>query len=238
VNDRRTLIRLQHRLAQRFDVITEPITVGPLQVMFTRVREPERVLNDICRRIDIEERLTGKRVTGDHLGLPYWAELWDSSIGIGMWMIATKLIQRSTRVRVLDLGCGMGLSGTVAALLGAEVTFADIEQDSILFSRLNGLRVSSKIRARRVDWQRDDLMEKFDLIIGSDVLYERTQWSHLDRFFRTHLAPEGTVLLGEPGRQTGDLFVPWIQNAGWQFHRHEQPVPTRPVPIRLFMLKR
>jgi predicted nicotinamide N-methyase len=219
--------------------------------MFTRVREPERVLDDICRRIDLEEKSTGQRVTGDHLGLPYWAELWDSAIGISTWIVKNNLIQRAQNlnkehfdlqhthiksIRVLDLGCGMGLTGTVAALLGADVTFGDIETDCLLFSQLNGQRVSCEINTRRIDWQRDTLKQQFDFIIGSDVLYDRMQWPHLDRFFRAHLAPQGTILLGEPGRQTGELFIPWIQNAGWQFHRHEQCVPTRELPIRLFLL--
>jgi predicted nicotinamide N-methyase len=132
----------------------------------------------------------------------------------------------------------MGLAGTVAALLGAEVTFADLERDCLLFSSLNGRRYSDRVRARRVNWQADDLAERFDLIIGSDVLYDKTQWPFLDAFFQRHLAEGGTVLLGEPGRISGDLFLPWIEHRGWTLRRFEQPVPTRTVPIRLFELSR
>lgn len=231
--------RLHARLERRFDLITEAVPVGPLRVQFTRVADPEKVLDDLCDRIDTHERLTGERISGDQLGLPYWAELWDSAIGVGQWMV-----ERSDRWRqhkgfsVLDLGCGMGLSGTVAALLGAQVLFADIQPECLLFARLNGVRYSASVRARRVDWQRDDLGRTFDLIVGSDVLYDRTQWTHLDTFFRTHLAPGGLVLLGEPGRMSGELFVPWVRERGWQFHESKQSVPTRSTPIRLFELTR
>ncbi|MGN6726572.1 MAG: class I SAM-dependent methyltransferase [Tepidisphaeraceae bacterium] len=235
---RRAVARLQHRLARRFDLIDDPIAVGPLRVRLTRVADPEKVLDDLCARIDLHERLTGQRVQGDHLGLPYWAELWESSIGLGAWLLGAELINRHAekRLSVLDLGCGVGLAGTVAAMLGADVLFGDIERDCLLFARLNGLRYSPRVRARRVNWQSDDLGERFDLILGSDVLYDSSQWAFLEPFFRRHLAPAGRVLLGEPGRPTGENFVPWIRQRGWSFREYEQRIATRLRPIRLFEL--
>ncbi|HEX8323980.1 MAG TPA: hypothetical protein VF595_08700 [Tepidisphaeraceae bacterium] len=228
--------RLHARLARRFDLLTEDIPVGPLRIRFTRVADPQAVLDQICARIDRYERDTGNRVQNDSLGLPYWAELWDSAIGMGTWLAAR---DRLDGLSVMDLGCGMGLSGTVAALLRARVLFADLETDCLLFARLNGLRydpTGRRVAARRVNWQTDDLGQRFDRILGSDVLYDRTQWPHLDRFFRRHLAPGGRVLLGEPGRQSGDDFLPWVAEKGWILTRYEQPVPTRTRPIRLFEL--
>ena len=52
------------------------------------------------------------------------------------------------------------------------------------------------------------------------------------------LARFGNVLLGEPGRQTGDLFIEWIASRGWWLERFEEPVPTRDKPIRIFLLTR
>ncbi len=239
--------RLENRLARRFDLTTETIPVGPLRVQFTRVKDPEKVLDDLCAKIDAHEQATGTRIAGDDLGLPYWAELWDSSIGVGHWLIRESENWRPTKQEiadgvsprsktVLDLGCGMGLAGTVAALLGAEVTFGDIEKDCLLFSALNGLRYSEHVKSRKVNWQKDDLKEKFDLIIGSDVLYDKTQWEYLHPFFQKHLVKSGKIILGEPGRQTGELFVPWIQERGWVLKEQRETVPTRSVPIRLFEL--
>lgn len=218
--------------------MTEAVPVGPLRVAFTRVTDPKKVLNDICDRIDAYERTTGLRVSGDELGLPYWAEIWDSSVGVGQWLIEHNQDRDLRLMRVLDLGCGMGLAGTVAAMLGARVTFADIERDALGFAALNALRYSPHVFARRVDWQKDDLRMTFDLIIGSDVLYEKSQWEHLDTFFTHHLAPGGRIILGEPGRITGDKWLDWITGRGWDLKRHEQRLSTRASPIRLFELSR
>jgi len=45
------------------------------------------------------------------------------------------------------------------------------------------------------------------------------------------------ALLGERGRQTGDLFVDWIAARGWKLDRFEEKVATRERAIRLFRLR-
>ena len=45
----------------------------------------------------------------------------------------------------------------------------------------------------------------------------------------------GAVLLGEPGRITGDEYPPWIMARHWQFERFAQPRPDG-KPIRVYQL--
>jgi 2-polyprenyl-3-methyl-5-hydroxy-6-metoxy-1,4-benzoquinol methylase len=137
---------------------------------------------------------------------------------------------------VLDLGCGMGLTGTVCAALGANVLFADLETSPLLFARLNSLPWAARVRARRLNWQTDRLGERFDLIVGADILYERNQWEFLDAFWRLHLAPGGELVLGEPGRQSGDTFLEWAPARGWALDRVDRKVPTRETPVRVLRL--
>lgn len=230
----RTIARLHARVAKRYELIDEAVAVGPLRIKFTRVADPNRVLDEVCERIDRHEKTTGQRMNGDAMGLPYWAELWESATAIGAWIARDGgAIVKSKSV--MDLGCGMGLSGTVAALMGARVLFADIERESLLFARLNGLRYGD-VEAQRVDWQKDDLGRRFDVILGADVLYDRSQWPFLEPFFRKHLAPGGHILLGEPGRPSGEGFWEWITPRGWTLLRREQPVPGKASPVKIFEL--
>ncbi len=229
----RTLLARIHR--RGYETRTDRIQVGGIIVNFTRVTDPDRVLDAVAAEEDRLERVTGNRTSSDELHLPYWAELWDSAAGLAQWLIRENS-RFTPPARVLDLGCGMGLSGTIAARWGARVMFADIECDALLFARLNSLKSLSQVRTRRLDWRRDRLSERFDVILGADILYERKQWDDLDPFWRAHLDPGGRILLAEPGRQTGDLFIPWIQQRGWTLAQHQENVPTRPYPIRLFEL--
>lgn len=242
--------RLLSRIHRRFHTVTDTHAVGPLRLGFTRITDPDVVLNRMVAEQDRLEKVTGKRLTGDELHLPYWAQIWDSAIGMAGY-IATEpslklegefdqtgsapLKQRKT---VLDLGCGMGFSGMAAAAMGAQVMFADLEADCLLFARLNSLRWADRVRTRQLNWQKDVLKETFDVILGADVLYERKQWVYLEPFFQQHLAPDGTILLGEPGRHTGDDFPGWVGEFGWKIRHLEQRIPRREKPIRIFELKR
>ena len=125
-----------------------------------------------------------------------------------------------------------------AAALGCRVVFADLEAPALLFARLNSLPWGGRVRTRRLDWRSDRLGEQFDLILGADILYERKQWDPLELFWRAHLAENGSVLLGEPGRQTGALFVDWIRERGWKLEEYAESVETRSKPIRLFRLEK
>jgi predicted nicotinamide N-methyase len=224
---------LLYRIHKRYETTTQRLRFGAADFDFTRIADPDRVLDQVAEEEDRREKQSGERHDGDQLHLPYWAELWDSATGIGQFLVKH---YAKAPLNVLDLGCGMGLSGVVAASLGHSVLFADLEPPALLFAALNSLPWKKRVRTRQVNWQKDDLGERFDLILGADILYERAQWEHMIRFWRAHVARDGTIFLGEPGRQSGDLFITWITQQGWKLEQFEEPVPTRPRPVRIFRL--
>jgi predicted nicotinamide N-methyase len=229
---RRKRAHLLWRIHRRFHTVTEPLDIGGLDLTFTRIADPDAVLDQVAAEEDRLDRIHGRNRQNE-LILPYWAQLWDSALGLGQWLVSQP---QTPRREVLDLGCGMGLAGTIAARLGDRVTFADLEPASLLFAALNSLPDAARVRTHRLNWQTERLPGRFDLILGADILYERQQWPHLQRFWAAHLAPGAMVLLGEPGRQTGELFLDWIRDFPWEVQLHEQPVATRQRPIRIFRL--
>lgn len=229
-------LALLARIHRRFETLDEDLPLGERTIRFTRVADPNRVLDEVAEAEDRREKSTGQRRDGDALHLPYWAELWDSALAVGRWLIEEAERRPMGPMRVLDLGCGMGLAGTVAASLGARVTFADLEPPALLFARLNAWPWRRRIRTRRLNWRTDRLGDRFDLILGADILYERNQWPHLEPFWREHLARGGRAILGEPGRATGDGFIDWIQSRRWRLTQLKIPVHTRSSPIRVFVI--
>lgn len=226
---------LYQSLAAQYPIKIEKVVLGPLTLEFYRCADPDAVLDQVAAEADRREKDSGIRdLPGDTLHLPYWAELWDSSYVIGAMLAERKL----AGTHVLDLGCGMGMTAAASAFAGAQVLAADLEPPALLFTQLNTHPWRSRVITRRTDWTTDDLGQTFPLIVGTDILYERKQWPFLHSFFSRHLAPGGEILLGEPGRQTGEGFIPFAEEHGWKVAVSYHPTPTRPVPIRVISLRR
>ena len=224
---------LLHRIHRRYPTACGTLRFGETTIEFTRIADADQVLDDVAA--EAERRSRQRDVsTVNPLRMPYWAELWESSAAIAEFLIAGPSIEK---LKILDLGCGMGLAGAAAAMKGARVLLADIEPLALLLARLNTLPWRQRTRFRRLNWQADRLGEEFDLILGADILYERAQWEFLDPFWRNHLAAGGEILLGEPGRQTGDEFGRWIAERGWKVEQFVRPIGGDKKPIRMFRLK-
>lgn len=105
--------------------------------------------------------------------------------------------------RVLEVGCGIGIASIFAASKDADVTASDYHP---LVKKLlnNNAKVNGidSIKYFHGDWRHPITNEgKFDLIIGSDLLYETFHAEQLAVFIDSHLTKCGIVILVDPGRK-------------------------------------
>jgi predicted nicotinamide N-methyase len=143
-------------------------------------------------RPESPEALIDEDAFADDEFLPYWAELWPASLAL-----AAALPARLDGVRVVELGCGLGVPALVAAARGAEVTATDWAEDAIALLRENAARNGLALRAEARDW-REPWDERFDLALAADVLYERRNVEPVAALLAT-LAPDALVgLAGRP----------------------------------------
>ena len=182
---------LERRLGRRFR--TEESTVETTAGEFTLLHpaNPEELIDE--REFDEDERL------------PYWADVWPSSTVLAGEVGGLAGDGR----RLLELGCGLGLVASSAARAGFAVTATDYYEDALLFARVNAWRnAAAPIATRHVDWRAfpDDL-GAFDLVVASDVLYERPYAELVADAFLRSLAPGGRGLLADPGRIAAGAFV-------------------------------
>ena len=123
--------------------------------------------------------------------LPYWAELWPAAGALAGALPAV------AGLRVVELGCGLGLPSLVAAARGAEVTATDWAAEAVELLRENAARNGLSVRTEVRDW-REPWLERFDLALAADVLYERRNVEPLLERLR-ELAPVAYVgLAGRP----------------------------------------
>jgi predicted nicotinamide N-methyase len=135
---------------------------------------------------------------------PLFGLLWPSGQVLA-GLMATYAIDGK---RVLELGCGLGLASLVVHRRGGDVTASDCHPLAALFLaenlELNGLPVMKYSAAH---WGRaNPLLGRFDVIIGSDVLYDREQPEALSQFIARHAEPDVEVLIVDPGRGNQTSF--------------------------------
>jgi len=135
--------------------------------------------------------------------VPYWSVLWRSGVAL-----ARELAGRPLRgLRVVELGCGLGVPSLVASRGGASVLATDAHSEALELLATNATRNGLAVETAEVDWTRpDDLvgLGPFDLVLAADVLYERASVAPLLTLI-PRLAPE--ALLADPGRPAAGAFL-------------------------------
>lgn len=126
-------------------------------------------------------------------------------------------------LRILEVGCGLGFSSLVLQKRGADITASDnhplAEEFLCHNAELNGLR---PIRYLDAPWtELNPQLGHFNLIIGSDVLYERDHPAMLADFLARHARPVARILIADPGRGYRGQFSRRMAQQGYA--RSEQP---------------
>ena len=153
-------------------LVQELVRVGDIELSLLRPAEPESLLD--------EEAFAHEEF------MPYWAEVWPAGLAV-----ARALPSQLHRVRILEIGFGLGIPSLVAARRGAEVVATDWAEDAIAMLRRNALSNAVRLQAERRAWR--ELNGRFDLVLAADVLYEHRNVDQLVDVL-PRLAPE--VLLG------------------------------------------
>jgi predicted nicotinamide N-methyase len=171
-------------------LVEEAVELAPdLRLEILRPPSPEELIDEAS--FDEEEFL------------PYWAELWPSGLALARNVAARGL----AGLRILELGCGLGLPSLAAASRGAEVLATDWAEDAIELLQQNAQRNGVFLRVARVRWSEPEPLLRaapWDLVLGADLLYEARNAEQLAALL-PRLGSE--VLLAEPGRPYAKDFL-------------------------------
>ena len=154
---------------------------------------------------------------------PMFGLLWPSAAHLAARLALRPVLAGE---RILEVGCGLALASLVGHRRGADVTASDCHPLAQAFLaenlRLNGLL---PMKYRHGHWGAADLPLPgaagappmlapadtllhglFDLIIGSDLLYERDDAGHLARFIGAHASATAEVWIIDPDRGNRAAF--------------------------------
>jgi predicted nicotinamide N-methyase len=123
-------------------------------------------------------------------------------------------------LRVLEIGCGIGLASIVLSKMGANVTASDYHPLAQTFLDRNmQINKLPPIKFQTANWETENpLLGEFDLIIGSDVLYEPAQAADVSGFIDTHSSNNVEVIIVDPNRGNRAAFTRNMLALGYQHH--------------------
>lgn len=163
-----------------------------------------------------------------HLGISsaYWSLfglLWPSGFRLAERMALRPVVASD---RILEIGCGLGLASLVGHRRGANVTASDCHPLAGEFLKEN-LRLNdlAPMAYRHGHWgthasqiQDINVDGKFNLIIGSDILYERDEQGDLANYIHDHAQDHAEVWVVDPNRGNRSHFQRNMSTRGFQLH--------------------
>lgn len=146
--------------------------------------------------------------------IPYWADLWPSAVALSEYISEKKIVFQG--LKVLELGCGLGLPGIVAGRLGAKLVLTDYIQEALDLARHNwSLNNIDSAEFIRMDWRKPDTNINADIVIASDIAYEKKSFEDLVAAFKSLLAPGKKIIISEPDRAFAQSFFYELRNRGF-----------------------
>jgi predicted nicotinamide N-methyase len=127
---------------------------------------------------------------------PYWAHVWPGSRCLARVMAHADCAGR----RTVDIGCGLGLAGIVAALRGASVTMVDTADAGTQFARANAELNGCRVAVARSDIRQPGFRGRFDYCLAADVTYDPALQHAVAAFLVRYLAPTGRAWCAESVR--------------------------------------
>jgi predicted nicotinamide N-methyase len=202
-----------------FDAALTQVAVGADAIALWRVA-------DLERHVDRTALLAGV----DPPEPPYWAHLWSGAL-----VLAAAVPAAGVRTAV-ELGCGLGLPGLVAARRGARVTFVDRIAAPLGFVRASArANEVASLDLVVADFTTPVLRARYDLVLAAEVLYDRAAFPAIAAALARLLRPGGRALLTDARRMDTRTFYPALDACGlrWRATEHRLREEGQPVTVRL-----
>ncbi len=154
---------------------------------------------------------------------PLFGHIWPSARVLALAMQTFDLSGK----RILEIGAGLALASMVIHRRAGNVTVSDCHPLSKPFLQEN-LRLNqlAPLPYQTGNWNINNPdLGQFELIIGSDVLYERDQPAQLASFIERHSAANAEVIIVDPNRGNRAGFCRAMAERGYT-HNEQRAATT------------
>ena len=168
---------------------------------------------------------------------PYWAHPWVGGRALAR-VIATEVPCAGRRV--IEIGCGLGVAGIVAAACGASVTMIDTVHAALQFVRANAALNGCRVHRVQADLRNPGVRGAFDYCLAADVTYDPALQVALAGFLADHLSPGGRAWCAESVRTLDQGFRQACEQRGLQTNERtvREPDEGRETSVRITEVQR
>jgi predicted nicotinamide N-methyase len=144
----------------------------------------------------------------------YWHVTWPTGVVLARYLAAPARQRTMVGKQVLVIGCGLGLEAIVLAKLGASVSILDHIPAALELVAHNCVRNQlDPVTLHPCCWRDARALRRlptYEVVIGSDVLYDTVAARGVTRLLTTVLKPRGKAIVADPLRSfrtSAETFV-------------------------------
>ncbi len=169
-------------IEDKYELELVPVAIGGKRLEIYRVENLDCIVN----ALDQEPGDSTKK-------FPFWVKVWEASLLLSNHLLKMDL---EKKIKILEIGAGMGITGLFLGVLGCDVTITDYDEDALELIRMNAKHNGlNNVSVRRLDWNNPDLKESFNIICGSELIYNEAAIHPIIRLFKTYLRSKGTIFM-------------------------------------------
>lgn len=187
-------------------------TVSVLDFEMETIRDLDESIDILCEHFGEEDQ--DQSLAEEHC--PYFGVLWEAGIGLSQSLTPVECEGK----KILEIGCGLALPSFVATRFGGNVIATDFHADVPRFLELNQKKNQLQFQYQVMNWRSEIERTKselgtFDLVLGSDILYESAHPHQVASALIAFLNPGGKIILADPGRAYIQKFVSAMKELGY-----------------------
>ncbi|MBC7714706.1 MAG: methyltransferase domain-containing protein [Rhizobacter sp.] len=205
-----------------YQYLTKQLKV--LDLDMATIRDLDESIDILCEHFGEENQ--DLSLAEEHC--PYFGVMWEAGIGLSQFLTR----ETCEGKKILEIGCGLALPSFVATRFGGNVIATDFHADVPLFLDLNKEKNKIEFEYQVMNWRSEIERTKgtlglFDLVLGSDILYESQHPMQVAEALIAFLKPGGKIILSDPGRAYVQKFISSMRELGYPDHFTTQKVAAK-----------
>ena len=222
------LLTLRAQWAERYTLVRESVDVGEQRFEVYKIHNVDDILDEFI------EKSSGIEHGGEE-SIPYWTEIWPSAIGLAQYLL--KCPEFPQGMQGLEIGCGLGLAGMVAAHRGIEMVLTDYFVEPLELLKLHWWEQFGQLpHTQPMDWRNPNYQLAADLVIAADIAYEPNDFSRLLKTLPLLVKPGGQLILSEPQRSFAKPFIYSLSQLGKDLTMSIESIQNRNSQIAIYHL--